>query len=160
MRKLILLVTIAILAAGTASAKDKKEYSPGRLAEFKTQDMQSANYKVSDNRETPINAPNSGGMGPGMSGAGGSFSSAPPHFIRYNLVIETSDEILYVSRDREISLGQPEFKQNMELKWCSEGPKAVEVIDAKGKKYEMVVLKRVKKDTPPAAAPATAPEKK
>jgi len=158
MRKLILFVMIAVLAVSAAVAKDKKEYSPGRLTDYKTQDMQSSNYKVSDNRETPINAPQSGGMGAGMSAGGGSFSSAPPHFIRYNLVIETNEETLYLSRDREISLGQPEFKKDMELQWRSEGPKAVEVIDAKGKKFEMKVMKRVKKDAPAVAAPA--PEKK
>jgi hypothetical protein len=163
MRKLILLVTLALLAVCAATAKDKKEYSSGRLSDFKTQDMQAANYRVSDNRETPINAPQSGGMGPGMSSGGGSFSSAPPHFIRYNLAIETDEEVLYVSRDREISLGQPEFKKDMELKWRSEGPKAVEVVDAKGKKFEMQIVRRVKKNAPAVATPAPnapAPEKK
>jgi hypothetical protein len=160
MRKAILFAMIVVLAAGAAIAKDKKEYLTGRLLEVKTQDSQAANYQVTDNRETPINQPGGGNMGPGMSSAGGSFSSAPTHFIRYNLILETDAEILYVSRDREISFNQPELKKDMELKWHPEGPKTIEIIDAKGKKFEMQIVRRVKKDAPKLTAPAAAPEKK
>lgn len=152
MRKTLLIGTLIFLVVCSALAKDKekdKDYLAAKLVQVKTQDLQSANYGVTDNRDSPIDASSSkAGMGPGMSSAGGSFSSAPTHFIRYNVVIETETELILVSRDREITFNQPDLKVNTEVKWKQTSPKSVSLIDGKGKKFDMQIVKRVKKDAP------------
>lgn len=152
MRRSILALVIILLVAASAFAGDKKDkykdYQTGKIVKVNTADIQSADYGVTDNRTNPIGGANqsSGGMG-----SGGSFSSAPTHYIRYQALIETETELIQVSKDREVSMTPPELKLNSEIKWKPNGLKQVEVIDSRGKKFDMTVVKRFPKEAPPTA---------
>lgn len=161
MRKLTWVAIVLISTFGFAKDKDgekKDKYADwptARITQLKAQDITSADYKVTDNRVNPINSgPARGGMGM----AGGAFSSAPAHFIQYNVLLETDTELIHVSRNREVTLSQPDLKVNTDVKWKSQGPKAIELIDGRGKKFEMQIVRRVAKEQPKVLVPRTAPE--
>jgi hypothetical protein len=145
------MLALLVLVATVAFAGDKKDkfkdFRTGKIVKVNTADIQSADYAVTDNRTDPIGG---AGQSAGGMGSGGSFSSAPTHYIRYQALIETDTELIQVSRDREASMTPPDLKVDTEIKWKPNGLKSVEVIDGRGKKFDMMVVKRFPKDAPPA----------
>jgi hypothetical protein len=144
MRKtLIVLALIAI--AVPLFAKDKnKDWQSGKILEVKTQDMQNADYNnpnsATGQGHAPI-APGDATRGP----TGGSFSSAPVHFVIYNIALETGEEVILAKLSREASYRPPDLKVGTDVKWKSSGPKFVEIMDSSGKKFEFQVTRRDKK---------------
>ncbi len=149
----LLLMTLAATAYAGDKKDKNKDFRTGTLVKVNTADVQSADYGVTDNRTNPIGGANqsAGGME-----SGGAFSSAPTHYIRYQALIETETELIQVSKDREVTMTPPELKVNTEIKWKPNGNKQIEIIDGRGKKFEMLVVKRFPKQTPPPATDSPA----
>ncbi len=145
MRGPLVVALLLTLALPMLAGKDKnKDWQTGTLVDVKTQDMQSSNYTNPNEAGGQAHAPAQGDTSRGM--VGGSFSSAPTHFIIYNILVETKDEFIWAKLSREVSYRPPELKVGNEIKWRSGGPKFLEIMDQKGKKFEFVVVKRQKKD--------------
>ncbi len=145
MRKFILIALVLSMCVPLLARKKKdvgKDWPSAKVLDVKTQDLTSASYSPTDNRATSMSGQQ---MTPISNG--GAFTSAPTHFIRYNVVLDAGDELLYITRDREVTFDQPELKIGSEIKWKSQGPKAVDIIDGKGKRMEFQWVKRVKKDS-------------
>ncbi len=128
--KNLTLLSLCFLLAVAAYAGKKNEWRTARLVDVKTQDMLSnGSYK----------SPN-WGNGP----LGGSFTGAPAHFITYNIVIETVDEVIAGKLSREISQRPPDLTIGKEIQWKPQGPKYFEVVDNVGKKYDFEIFHRAK----------------
>jgi hypothetical protein len=147
MRKVVAILSVLIIAFPLLAAKDKKkDWQMGTLVEVKTQYMQSSAYanpnssaRQSDNPMGAVD-PSSSGRGP----VGGSFSSAPTHFIIYNILLDTGEEMVIAKLSREATARPPDLKTG-EIKWKRSGPKFIEVMDQAGKKFDFEVVKRQKK---------------
>jgi hypothetical protein len=87
----------------------------------------------------PVDA---GASSQGMTG--GSFSSAPTHFIIYNILLDTGEETIIAKLSREATARPPDLKAG-EIQWKRSGPKFIEVIDQTGKKFDFEVVNRQKK---------------
>ncbi len=153
MRK-VLLILIALAVTLSAFAKEKKDkykdWKTGTVAVIKTQDMQSSSYSNPAGQDMTGH----GAILPGASNAGssgGSFSSAPAHFILYNVGFETDEASYFLTLSREVSLRQPELKAEGQYKYRQQGPKFVELVDNTGRKFEFTIVRMEKKT--PAAAP-------
>lgn len=151
MRKLLLiLLALSVTLSIAAEKKDKyKDWKTGKVAAIKTQDMQSSSYTNPNGRDMTGN----GAILPGASNAGsagGSFSSAPAHFIVYNVGFETDEASYYLTLSREVTLRQPDLRAESEYKFKQQGPKFVDLVDNTGRKFEFTIVKMVKKE---AAAP-------
>lgn len=154
MRKLLLvLIALAITVSISAEKKDKyKDWKTGKVAAIKTQDMQSSSYSNPAGQDMTGH----GAILPGASNAGsagGSFSSAPAHFILYNVDFQTEDASYFLRISREITLRQPDLKAEGEYKFKQQGPKFVEIVDSTGRKFEFSIVKMVKKEPTPPATP-------
>ncbi len=143
MRQIILAI-VCVLIAIPSFAKDKKEWQAGKILEVKIQDMQNSDYSnpnsVTGQGRAPV-APGDASRGP----AGGGFTSAPTHFVIYNMAFETEEEIIMAKLTREATYRPPDLKAGGDIKWRPAGPKFVEVQDSSGKKFEFQVVKREKK---------------
>lgn len=127
-------------------AGDKnKDWKVGRVVKVQVQDMRSAAYRNSNSDvgggKVALDA-SAGSAG----AAGGSFSNAPAHFNRYNVLFETATEAMILSTSREISLEQPYLKPDAELKYKMQGPNTIEIIDSKNKKTEFKIVKHLPKE--------------
>ena len=132
-RLLAVLILLAVAVPLLAEKDKKKEWQTAKLRDVQTQDMQSSSYNGKNN----VNE--SGRM------VGGSFSDAPAHFMIYNVVIETDQEIIWATLSREISFRPPDLKTGTDIDFKPSGPKFVEVKDSSGKKFEFKVTRRDKK---------------
>lgn len=145
MKQIILAIIVLTLSIPLLAGDKGKEWKTGRIVKVQVQDMQSADYK------NPHNTAGAGkeAMDPGASTggpAGGSFSNAPAHFNRYNVLFETETDAMIISMSREISFKQPELKQDAELKYKLQGSSAIEIIDGSGKKVDFKVVKHLPKE--------------
>jgi glutamate formiminotransferase len=145
MRASLIIVVLLTLGIPVFAGKDKnKDWQSGTLVDVKTQDMQSSSYSnPNEVGGDKAHAPSQGAASRGMTG--GSFSGAPTHFIIYNILLETSDELIWAKLSREVSYKPPELKTGSEIKWKPGGPKFVEIMDEKGRKFDFQVVKRQKK---------------
>ena len=143
MKRLLAVIIFLAIAVPLMAEKDKsKEWLTAKLQAVQTQDMQSGSYNNASN----VN--DTGRM------VGGSFSNAPTHFVIYNIVIETEEEVIRASLSREISYRPPDLRIGSDIQYKLSGPKFIEVKDAAGKKYEFKVTKREKKQAAQPSQPA------
>ncbi len=151
MRKsLIALLALILTITLQAEKKDKyADWKTGKAANIKSQDMQSDAYVSQNSRDMTGYGAVGGGAASG--GVGGSFSSAPAHFIRYSVQFETDENVYLLTLSREVSLRQPDIRNDSEYKFKQQGPKTLEVIDSAGKKFGFTIEKVVKKDKLPKA---------
>jgi hypothetical protein len=154
MRKfLLILFALAVTVSISAEKKDKfKDWKTGKVAVIKTQDMQSSSYSNPNGKDMTGN----GAILPGASNAGsagGSFSSAPAHFIVYNVGFETEEASYFLTLSREVTLRQPELKAESEYKFKQQGPKFVEIVDNTGRKFEFTIVRMAKKEATEPATP-------
>lgn len=151
MRKSLIAVLALILALSLQAEKKDKyaDWKTGKAAAIKTQDMQSDAYVSQNARDMTGYGAVGGGAASG--GVGGSFSSAPAHFIRYNLEFETEEFVYLLSLSREVSLRQPDIRAGNDYRFKLQGPKIVEVIDTAGKKFGFTIVKSMKKNGVPPA---------
>jgi len=145
MNKIILATIVLALSIPMFAGDKSKDWKIGRVVKVQVQDMQSADYKNSNNSA----GAGKEAMDPGASTggpAGGSFSSAPTRFNRYNVLFETETEAMIISMSKEISFKQPDLKQDAELKYKMQGFSAIEVIDNSGRKMDFKVVKHLPKE--------------
>jgi hypothetical protein len=148
MRNLVSLALLVLMTLSVAVAKDKKEYLSARLMDVRTQKMQSSDFASNDS----INKKNGGIMGP-MSATGGSFNNQQ-QMIRYSIILTTDRELMYLSCDRDAASLQPVLKIDEYVKFRAVNDDKIEIVDLKGKKFDLEVLRRVTKDAPTLKAPA------
>lgn len=146
MRKsLILMLALLFTVSIQAEKKDKyADWKSGKVANIKSQDMQSDQYVSQNSRDMTGYGAVGGGVGSG--GAGGSFSNAPAHFVLYNLSFESDENVYFLTLSREVSLRQPDIRAESEYKFKQQGPKTLELIDSAGKKFGFTIVKVLKKD--------------
>jgi hypothetical protein len=145
MKRVNLAIILLILSNSLFAGDKNKDWKIGRIVKVQVQDMQSSDYKSSNNTVGAGRA----ALDPGASTggpAGGSLSSAPTHFSRYNVLFETETEALILSTSREISFKQPDLKQEVELRYKFQGPNAIEIIDGSNKNVEFKIVKRLPKE--------------
>jgi hypothetical protein len=149
MRRILVVLFLILMAVPVFAGKDKnKDWLTATLVDVKTQDMQSGSY--TNPNEVGGGQPHAPAQGDASRGvAGGSFSSAPTHFIIYNIVLDTADEVIVAKLSREISYRPPDLKIGNEIKWKPAGPKFVEIMDQTGKKFEFQIVRRDKKAEQP-----------
>ncbi len=144
MKKLALLSLLLLLCLPLLAQKKEKDkdWKTGKIVEVKVQDMQAENYK----NPNSIDKTGQGAVDAGSTGvSGGSFTSAPAHFVTYNLLFETDDEFFYLRLSREVSFKQPDLKIGSIVKYKRQGPKSMEVYDSLDRKYEYQIIKHDKK---------------
>lgn len=138
MKRMVAVLVLMLVALPLFGGKDKKnEWRPAKLVDVKSQDMQSDRYNRSNN------------VDPTGRQTGSGFSSAPAHYIVYNIVIETEEEAIWASFSSEVTYRPPDLKIGSEIEFKPSGPKFIELKDAAGKKYEFKVTKREKKEPAP-----------
>jgi hypothetical protein len=145
MKKIILAIIMLTLSVPVFAGDKNKDWKIGRVVKVQVQDMQSADYKGSNNTA----GAGKEALDPGASTGGptgGSFSSAPAHFNRYNVLFETESEAMILSMSKEISFRQPDLKQDAELKYKMQGSNAIEIIDSSGRKTDFKVVKHLPKE--------------
>jgi hypothetical protein len=145
MKRIILAIILLTVSIPLFAGDKNKDWKIGRIVKVQVQDMQSADYKNSNNSAGAGRAAIDPGASTGGP-AGGSLSSAPTHFNRYNVLFETETEALILSASREISFKQPDLKQEAELRYKMQGPNAIELIDSSEKKVEFKIVKRLPKE--------------
>lgn len=145
MKRIILAIILLTVSIPLFAGDKNKDWKIGRIVKVQVQDMQSADYKSSNNSAGAGLAAIDPGASTGGP-AGGSLSSAPTHFNRYNVLFETETEALILSASREISFKQPDLKQEAELRYKMQGPNAIELIDSSEKKVELKIVKRLPKE--------------
>jgi hypothetical protein len=134
MKRIILAIILLTVSIPLFAGDKNKDWKIGRIVKVQVQDMQSADYKSSNNSAGAGRAAIDPGASTGGP-AGGSLSSAPTHFNRYNVLFETETEALILSASREISFKQPDLKQEAELRYKMQGPNAIELIDSSEKRW-------------------------
>jgi hypothetical protein len=134
MKRIILAIILLTVSIPLFAGDKNKDWKIGRIVKLQVQDMQSAGYKSSNNSAGAGRAAIDPGASTGGP-AGGSLSSAPTHFNRYNVLFETETEALILSASREISFKQPDLKQEAELRYKMQGPNAIELIDSSEKRW-------------------------
>jgi hypothetical protein len=145
MKRIILAIIVLTLSIPLVAGDKNKDWKTGRVVKIQVQDMQSADYKNSNNSA----GAGKEAMDPGASTGGptgGSFSSAPTHFNRYNVLFETETDAMILSTSKEISFRQPDLKQDAELKYKMQGSNAIEIIDSSGRKTDFKVIKHLPKE--------------
>ena len=145
MKSAVLAVIIFCVSIPLFAGDKNKDWKIGRVVKVQVQDMQSSDYKNANNSQGAGKA----ALDPGASTggpAGGSFSSAPTHFNRYNVLFETETEAMILSTSREVSFKQPELKVDAELKYKMQGSNAIEIIDGNDKKVEFKIVKHLPKE--------------
>jgi hypothetical protein len=134
MKRIILAIILLTVSIPLFAGDKNKDWKIGRIVKVQVQDMQSGDYKSSNNSAGAGRAAIDPGASTGGP-AGGSLSSAPTHFNRYNVLFETETEALILSASREISFKQPDLKQEAELRYKMQGPNAIELIDSSEKRW-------------------------
>jgi hypothetical protein len=145
MKNFVLAVILLTISIPVFAGDKNKDWKIGRVVRVQDQDMQSADYKSANNSQ----GANKVAMDPGASTggpAGGSFSSAPTHFNRYNVLFETETDAMILSMSREISFKQPVLQQEAELRYKIQGKDAIEIIDGDNKKIEFKITKHLPKE--------------
>jgi hypothetical protein len=150
---LVLLVLFAVAIPVFAGKKKKEDWQTGKLVDVKTQDMQAGNYTNPNSLTGVDGRPQSAAPGDASRGpVGGSFSSAPTHFIIYHILLETPDEFIYASLSREVGYRPPDLKIGKDIQWKSSGPKFIDVKDSSGKKFQFKIDRQEKKQEPAKAS--------
>jgi hypothetical protein len=145
MKKIIPVIMLLIFSTSLIAGDKNKDWKIGRIVKVQVQDMQSSDYKSSNNTTGAGRA----ALDPGASTggpAGGSLSSAPTHFSRYNVLFETETEALILSTSHEISFKQPDLKLEAELRYKFQGSNAIEIIDGSNKNVEFKIVKHLPKE--------------
>lgn len=143
MRKAISIALLTLMITAAAVAKDKRQYLTGRLMDVRTQEISAAETKKPESRESLATV---------RLGA----ASTPTMLTRYSLILSTDAEIFYLSLDRLAHDYQPDLKIDMETKFRALDADNAELIDGKGKKFTVEILRRVTRNAPTLKAPPRA----